>query len=521
MGFPQSVRDQILIDAARHCCVCHRYKGVKVEVHHIEPEASGGENIYENAIALCFDCHADSGHYNPKHPRGTKFSPVELRKAKENWFEMVESHNIQQPTEPDNFYCRYYLCKNYEQLVEIAKGDLSKFPVENPLLIKNEVINSLSGVIENHPDSYRHANAWGKSFSSREKYRELNPGAVVPSESDGRYSYFKVIRTPSREELEELKSKDGLLKLMLDSDLSVEQIAMVGGYEDGCGGVPLQEEFIFRKLWCAFLAITNISSRPVALDSVIGKHFRNTGFAFFIESNTEHECISLPKVPIPPNTTVLLPLALILPPFYPLNSESWSQAYDGHGHVQTVYHEGIKSANYTDYLVCGNQLITNSIQYKLDGNIAVQNLHDFDLSNMYTIDRFWECGSCPHLFLVGERISYSREILAHCSSSIGVDRFRIPDDTSSIIIAEIEDEVTEITSLKIDVEMHIENICLKKYQSIEIPVRPGSQIEIVGQYIPDTISKDRLPCGIKRNELVSEFLRYKNYGLTNACTGTK
>ena len=71
VGFPQKVKDQIFVDTARHCCVCHRYKGVKVEVHHIKQEALGGENTYENAISLCFDCHCDAGHYNPKHPRGT------------------------------------------------------------------------------------------------------------------------------------------------------------------------------------------------------------------------------------------------------------------------------------------------------------------------------------------------------------------------------------------------------------------------------------------------------------------
>ena len=49
MGFPRKIKDQILADTARHCCVCHRYKGVKVEVHHIEQEALGGSNKYENA----------------------------------------------------------------------------------------------------------------------------------------------------------------------------------------------------------------------------------------------------------------------------------------------------------------------------------------------------------------------------------------------------------------------------------------------------------------------------------------
>ena len=226
MSFPRNVRNEILIDAARHCCVCHRYKGVKVEVHHIEPESSGGPNTYENAIALCFDCHADAGHYNPSHPRGTKFSLSELRKAKMRWFRMVEENNISQPTEPDNFYCRYYLCKNYEQLVGISQGELSRFPVENPLLIRNEVIDSLRKVIANHPESYRHANAWGKSLSSKEEYLEIYPDAQSPPQTDDCYPYCSVIRTPSKKELEGLSKKDGLLYLMLNAGLPVEEIAI-------------------------------------------------------------------------------------------------------------------------------------------------------------------------------------------------------------------------------------------------------------------------------------------------------
>ncbi len=79
MAFNSTVRNQVLVSAARHCWVCHRYKGVKVKVHHIIPKSEGGNDSLDNAIALCFNCHADAGHYNPKHPRGTKYSPDELR----------------------------------------------------------------------------------------------------------------------------------------------------------------------------------------------------------------------------------------------------------------------------------------------------------------------------------------------------------------------------------------------------------------------------------------------------------
>jgi hypothetical protein len=65
-----------------------------VNVHHIVPEADGGPNVLENAIALCFTCHAEAGHYNPRHPLGTKYSPEELRKHRDDWWEQCGSSHV-------------------------------------------------------------------------------------------------------------------------------------------------------------------------------------------------------------------------------------------------------------------------------------------------------------------------------------------------------------------------------------------------------------------------------------------
>jgi hypothetical protein len=39
-----------------------------MEIDHIVQRADGGQNAMENAIALCFDCHAEAHAYNPRHP---------------------------------------------------------------------------------------------------------------------------------------------------------------------------------------------------------------------------------------------------------------------------------------------------------------------------------------------------------------------------------------------------------------------------------------------------------------------
>ena len=80
--------------SARHCCVCHRYKGIKLEVHHIIPTEKGGSDDFDNTITLCFDCHCNAGHYNPNHPKGSKYSPEELRLARDEWHNSLKKRPI-------------------------------------------------------------------------------------------------------------------------------------------------------------------------------------------------------------------------------------------------------------------------------------------------------------------------------------------------------------------------------------------------------------------------------------------
>lgn len=77
-----------------------------MELHHIVPKSQGGEETIENCIPLCFDCHADVGHYNPKHPKGTRFSDSELRGHRDNWYEMMSRLAVeeQKVTAPEEYY---------------------------------------------------------------------------------------------------------------------------------------------------------------------------------------------------------------------------------------------------------------------------------------------------------------------------------------------------------------------------------------------------------------------------------
>jgi hypothetical protein len=63
-----------------------------METDHIVPKEEGGPDDIDNAIPVCFECHAEIHGYNDKHPRGRKFLPEELRRHKEQWLEICAEH---------------------------------------------------------------------------------------------------------------------------------------------------------------------------------------------------------------------------------------------------------------------------------------------------------------------------------------------------------------------------------------------------------------------------------------------
>lgn len=92
MAFNESEVAQLLAKCHRRCCVCHKFCGVKMEVHHIHWKSKGGPDDISNGIPLCFECHAEVNHYNPEHPKGRRFTEEELLEHKRQWLEICEKH---------------------------------------------------------------------------------------------------------------------------------------------------------------------------------------------------------------------------------------------------------------------------------------------------------------------------------------------------------------------------------------------------------------------------------------------
>lgn len=94
MSFPPKVKEDAMVACGRHCCLCRKFCGVNMEVHHIKQAADGGPDTFENAIPLCFDCHADVKAYNPRHPKGIRYTEAELVRHRDIMYAKVRNSDI-------------------------------------------------------------------------------------------------------------------------------------------------------------------------------------------------------------------------------------------------------------------------------------------------------------------------------------------------------------------------------------------------------------------------------------------
>lgn len=95
MPFNANTKARMFIKSARICCLCYKPCGTNIEVAHIIAEADGGLNTDDNGIPLCFDCHQEIGGYDIRHPKGNKFTDIELKTRRDKVYELVENGVLQ------------------------------------------------------------------------------------------------------------------------------------------------------------------------------------------------------------------------------------------------------------------------------------------------------------------------------------------------------------------------------------------------------------------------------------------
>ena len=93
--FPPAVRLKCLLWCARHCCLCGKNCGLDIELHHLDESLPLPDlNKIDNAIPVCYYCHADLERSKSGSPRGSKYVIAELKARREQIYEEHTRHLV-------------------------------------------------------------------------------------------------------------------------------------------------------------------------------------------------------------------------------------------------------------------------------------------------------------------------------------------------------------------------------------------------------------------------------------------
>jgi hypothetical protein len=482
-----------------------------MEVHHIIPKSEGGKDDLDNAIALCFDCHTDAGHYNPKHPKGTKFRPSELRWARAKWHDIVKQQGLRGPTEENTLHTRYLICQDTEIAEEILNRDLTGLPnSENPLLFENDVGDFMKWVLRD--SGSRRDYIWGERYGSIEEYKFAHPNARVLNQERG-LEYFKAQRTPTREEIvNNVAPEDSASLRLLDAGFAPESVVSPLVYWEACGGSGLQEIYRLRPFWTVFMAAKNTTNSPVILEELIAKENRKSRSDVTpVGVYGEEISISLPRTSIAPGSDVIIPVSALLGPFHrakPRKEFFEEGTYPKErGQRQVTQFVSYSQRQREQFCVWGPALYPTAFLLTNNELSIRQEIHKFDLTRTYAVNRFWEMGSCPHLFFEvsdGPPI-YWGELFARKPETVIEENITVPNSAVKATVAELEQETTHILVAKVGKLLVVQDVTLETGQAITFPVRPEEQIYISGSYSPHC-TEGLKPQPWRRNEIVSDWL---------------
>lgn len=499
MGFSRKVKEIALSSSARHCCVCHRYKGIKMEVHHLVPESEGGSNLINNAIPLCFDCHSDAGHYNNNHPKGTKFSINELTRARNQWYYIVKENSIPEKRSfSESIQTRYFVLNSFELLDKIFKGDFSSLNAfsGNKFLKQNDISREWIEILRAHYQDYNQLNDQElilvyNHFDSIESYKQKYSHVSIIEKFDLDFPYYEAKRKVTWEELRNL-FKNTFINELKKSGLNAEDlfVSLLHKNMEGCGDDTPEfgyTEYIqITPISFIFLGITNVSRTHVKLTTL---------------KSSENE-LQLPEFSLLPFDMILIPTAT-----------ATNLSHSRYENISTYYKEDERTIEFSKLKTIEKglepKLFSNRIEpkrlrfYDSNGEYEID-IHSFNLNNLYSVNAYWECGSCPHLFFISnDNIQfYSRELLSKSSNKEGEDLFVVPINIKKVVIRELEDEITQIDKIWINDILFFKDIILKKGQSFSFDVKALDNIKVFGKYIPNKNNVEKLNDFVVRNFLV-------------------
>lgn len=507
MPFSPLVRAKAVEAAAAHCCVCHRFDAGHVEVHHIHPQAEGGTDDFENAIALCFDCHTWAGHYNRKHPKGFNYSPQFLRLARDSWYAKVAAGPIAKAPEDVVVQARYLISRDHDVSRRLLSGDLSTAPVKDAMLAGNEFGKFIAKALKWRPHGLRHFP--GNQFASIDSFLKAHPHSKCQHSDLGGYAYYDCIRECNQTEFLQWVNEDKLSHVLMDKGANLADLCVVAADNGECGDGSVTEIYLTRPAWVVFLALTNIASSPLALEQVVGRRDVSESYRP-LETPTAEFTVDMPACEISAGQSVLVPLALLLGPIEEIGEEQvqTDQVADIGESIEVVNLTGFPYGGRAKFRLFGPSFWPEQVVVRKAGVPLMQGIHQLDMNSVYTLDRVWQCGSCPHLFaLCGDADwHYVCELIPRGQYVEVCHSIDLPSDTMELVIAELEDEVSVLAAITLDGKEVGSGLTMNKGDVFRIHVSGAKTLSVTGAYYPSRMQVDKSRGAETRNRLICQFL---------------
>lgn len=491
MPFPRDVRTEALVRAARHCCVCRHPKGTALEVHHIIPEADGGPDTFDNAIPLCFDCHASAGHYNIRQPRGTKFSPQELREHRDRWYTAVTEHAIPVAGDPAVAF-QYLIVSNAAVNSDLLTRDLSRLPLGHGALVvtvdevlsfqAREVLRTLRGLNPGADDaSYNVAR-------DLDEYARNNPGGSWVHDRRG----FR--RTLTLRELHGMAApQTEFIEAATDLSVPIDGLCWVTAFSEGCGGDAVFEVRTLPEFVTIWLLVTNVGRDAITLHTLSGV-LESTGGQYAPRSLLRRQAVleepnfsmALPRADVVPNQSVVIPVAAAYSLGGPARLEREQLLVE---RLSAVSYQDFAATNFSPALehawIVGPALWPIDLDFRVAGRSASARVHPLNPGLTYSVERGVEYASCPHLFArsADGAWQYVGTVLQNATSEIRREEFDLPDNVDEIAVAELEGEVTTIVEASLG-DTSIRNVRLEPNDYVRIARTGASRFRIAGHYTP-------------------------------------
>lgn len=83
---PPETVDRMMVKCGRRCCICRRFRPIRLQVHHIIEQSDGGTHDEDNLLVTCQTCHSDVHSHVPFMRR---FTVAELKGHRDALIKLV------------------------------------------------------------------------------------------------------------------------------------------------------------------------------------------------------------------------------------------------------------------------------------------------------------------------------------------------------------------------------------------------------------------------------------------------